>query len=195
MPLEVGMIKQVVPGNAHINTRFSRASDRRRGVEACRRTKIHHLGFAIPPAGDQASSLGWAGSSLGPLIYPGLFRRQLQDLWATLGSPSINTIPPRATRLQMIVNVGILRREDCTLERMAHVGGALATRVLDAWPTYYHVGMELHLPEPVPANSRRIGEDEEDAEECCVCFELLESGLAAWPGLCRPVKPANLHGR
>jgi len=130
-----------------------------------------------------ASSLGWAGSSLGPLIYPGLFRRQLQDLWTSLAAPAISTIPPRAARLQVIVDAGILRREDCTPERVAHMGVALAHRVLDAWPTYFHVVMELHLPEPVPANSRRIGDDdEEEAEECCVCFEVLESGLAAWPG-------------
>jgi hypothetical protein len=151
-------------------------------VEACRRTKLHRLRFAVPPAGDLASSLGLAGSSLGPLIYPGLFRRQLQELWASLAAPAISTIPPRAARLQVIVDAGILRLEDCTPERMAHMSGALATRMLDACPAYYHVGMELHLPEPVPANSRRIGEDDEEAEECCVCFELLESGLAAWPG-------------
>ncbi|PVH36332.1 hypothetical protein PAHAL_6G051700 [Panicum hallii] len=163
-------------------TRFSRPRGGRRGVEACRRTKLHRLRFAVPPAGDLASSLGLAGSSLGPLIYPGLFRRQLQELWASLAAPAISTIPPRAARLQVIVDAGILRLEDCTPERMAHMSGALATRMLDACPAYYHVGMELHLPEPVPANSRRIGEDDEEAEECCVCFELLESGLAAWPG-------------
>ena len=167
-------------------TRFSRPRGGLRGVEACRRTKLHRLRFAVPPAGDLASSLGLAASSLGPLIYPGLFRRQLQDLWTRLATPAaISAIPPRAARLQVIVDAGILRREDCTPERMAHMGGALAARALDAWPAYYHVGMELQLPEPVPpASSRRIGEDEEEeeAEECCVCFEVLESGLAAWPG-------------
>ncbi|OEL27351.1 hypothetical protein BAE44_0011632 [Dichanthelium oligosanthes] len=160
-------------------TRFSRTSGGRRGVEACRKTKLHRLRFAVPPAGDMVSSLAWAGSSLGPLIYPGLFRQQLQDLWTSLTAPAINTIPPRAARLQVIVDAGILRREDCTPERMAHMRGALATRMLDALPAYYHVGMELHLPEPVPAN-RMIAEGEE--EECCVCFEVMESGLAAWPG-------------
>lgn len=162
--------------------RFSRASGGRRGVEACRRTKLHRLRFAVPAAGDLASSLAWAGSSLGPLIYPGLYWRQLQDLWRSLAAPATNNvIPPRATRLQVIVDAGILRREDYTPERMTHVRAALATRVLDAWPARYHVGMELNLPEPVKPASGRVAEDED--EECCVCFELLaESGVAAWPG-------------
>nr|TKW08724.1 hypothetical protein SEVIR_6G042700v2 [Setaria viridis] len=161
-------------------TRFSRARGGQRGVEACRRTKLHRLRFAVPAAGDMESSLALAGSSLDPLIYPGLFRRQLQDLWTSLAAPATNTIPTRAARLQVVVDAGILRREDYTPERMAHVRGALATRVLDAWPAYYHVGMELHLPEPVPINGRIAGDEEE--EECCVCFEVLESGMAAWPG-------------
>jgi hypothetical protein len=164
-------------------TRFSRTRSGRGGVEACKRTKLHLLRFAVPPAaGDLASSLAWAGSSLGPLIYPGLFRQQLTDLWTSLllATPAANAIPPGVGRLQVIVDVGILRREDYTVERMAHIRGELVTQVLEPWPAYYHVVMELHLPEPVPAN-RRIA-DGEDEEECCVCFELLESGLAAWPG-------------
>jgi len=94
------------------------------------------------------------------------------------------------------VDAGILRREDCTPERMAHMGGALATRVPDAWPAYYHVGMELQLPEPVrrededgkdrdhdarPAKRRRVAATEAE-EECSLCLDPLESGLAAWPG-------------
>ncbi|OEL14984.1 hypothetical protein BAE44_0023996 [Dichanthelium oligosanthes] len=160
------------------------------------------LRFAVPSAADLASSLAWAGSSLCPLIYPGLFSQQLQDLWTSLAAPAINTIPPRSARVQVIVDAGILRREDCSPERMvlelilvmvpcvkesdvwreesestrlyqhmAHMRGALVTRMLDAWPAYYHVGMGLHLPEPVPGKMR-IAEDEEE-EKCCVCFELL----------------------
>nr|CAB3480162.1 unnamed protein product [Digitaria exilis] len=45
-------------------TRFSRTWSGRRGVEACRRTKLHWLRFAVPAAGDMASSLAWAGASL-----------------------------------------------------------------------------------------------------------------------------------
>jgi len=130
-----------------------------------------------------ASSLAWAGSSLGSLIYPGLFRQQLADLWTSLllATPAANAIPSGVGRLQVIVDVGILRREDYTLERMAHMRGELVSQVLEPWPAYSHVVMELHLPEPVPAN-RRITADDEEEEECCVCFEVLESGLAAWPG-------------
>ncbi|KAF8662412.1 hypothetical protein HU200_055992 [Digitaria exilis] len=163
-------------------TRFSTTT--RGGVEPCRRTKLHRLRFVVAHSGDMASSLAMAGSSLGPLIYPGLFRQQLHDLWKSLvAPPAMETIPPGATRLHVVVDAGILRREDYSPERMAHVHGALATRILDAWPPeYYHVGMELHLPEAVTA-SRRIGEgEEEEDDECCVSFELLKSGMAAWPG-------------
>ncbi|CAD6246865.1 unnamed protein product [Miscanthus lutarioriparius] len=164
-------------------TRFSRTRSGRRGVEACRRTKLHRLRFAVPrAAGDMASSLAWAGSSLGSLIYPGLFRQQLADLWTSLllATPAANAIPSGVGRLQVIVDVGILRREDYTVERMAHMRGELVSQVLEPWPLYYHVVMELHLPEPVPAN-RRIAAADDEEEECCVCFELMESGLAAWP--------------
>jgi hypothetical protein len=41
--------------------------------------------------------------------------------------------------------------------------------------------MELQLPEPVPAN-RGIADDDTKTE-CCVCFELLESRMAAWSGV------------
>jgi hypothetical protein len=169
-------------------TRFSGTrSGRRREVEAYRRTKLHRLRFAVPPAaGDLARSLAWAGSSLGPLIYPGLFRQQLADLWTSLllATPAANAVPPGVGRLQVIVDVGILRLEDYTVERMAHMRGELVSQVLEPWPVhYYHVDMELRLPEPVPGNRRRIAaDDEEEEEECCICFELLESGVAAWPG-------------
>ncbi|CAO2200657.1 unnamed protein product [Urochloa humidicola] len=177
-------------------TRFSRASSggRRGGVEACRRTKLHWLRFAVPPVGDMASSLAWAGASLSPLVYPALFRRELQDLWSTLAAPAAiaAAIPSKtAKRLQVVVDAGILRREDYTAERMDCVRGALEGIVGKPWPAdYYHVGVELRLPEPVvrreeddgggapPAKRRRIvGE-----EDCCVCLEQLERGLAAWPG-------------
>ncbi|KAL6659384.1 hypothetical protein ACP70R_003424 [Stipagrostis hirtigluma subsp. patula] len=177
-------------------TRFSRTWSGQRGVEACKRTKLHRLRFAVPPAGDMASSLAWAGSSLGPLIYPALFRRQLQDLWSSMAEPAIDAIPPRATHLQVTVDVGILRCEDHTPERMEHMRGDLEAAMSEAWPAgSYHVSKNLHLPEPVwrdiddgarPAKRRRVAEEEEEEDECPVCFEPLESGLAAWPG-CRHV--------
>ncbi|CAL5010474.1 unnamed protein product [Urochloa decumbens] len=182
-------------------TRFSRASSGGQPgcVEACRRTKRHWLRFAVPPAGNMASSLAWAGASLSPLVYPALFRSELQDLWSTLAVAG--AIPPQAKRLQVAVDAGILRREDYTAERMDCVRGALEDIMGEEWPAdYYHVGVELRLPEPVvrreehgggggeedggagarpPAKRRRMVAAE---EECCVCLDPLESGLAAWPG-------------
>jgi hypothetical protein len=80
------------------------------------------------------------------------------------------------------VDVGILRPQDYTVERMAHMHGELVSQVLEPWTAYYHVVMELNLAEPVPASKRIAAYYDDDDEECCVFFELLESGLAAWPG-------------
>ncbi|KAK3121129.1 hypothetical protein QOZ80_8BG0646590 [Eleusine coracana subsp. coracana] len=188
-------------------TRFSRTWSGRKGVEACRRTKLHRLHFNVPPGGDVAGSLAWAGAALGPLVYPALFRRQLQELWTTLLSLSAMSavVPPGATRLQVIVDAAILRREDYTEERMGHVRAALEAKMREEWPGYCHIGMDLHLPEPVmrrrrreedeqggeddvtPAVKRRkIIADDEEVEDCAVCFDTMERGLAAWPG-CRHV--------
>ncbi|GJN39546.1 hypothetical protein PR202_gb28671 [Eleusine coracana subsp. coracana] len=176
-------------------TRFSRTWSGRRGVEPCRRTKLHRLRFAVPRAGDVAAgSLAWAGAALGPLVYPALFRRQLQELWSTLLSPAMSAVPPGAARVQVIVDVGILRREDYTEERMDHMRGAMEAKMREEWPEYCHVGMELQLPELVPdgddtrtAKRRKVADEEETTEEeCAVCFDRLERGLAAWPG-CRHV--------
>ncbi|RLN03747.1 hypothetical protein C2845_PM13G04480 [Panicum miliaceum] len=140
-------------------TRFSRTWSGWRGVEACRRTKLHWLRFAVPPAGDMAGSLAWAGSSLSPLIYPGLFRRELRDLWSSLAAAATTTttIPPHAARLQLRLPEPV-RRE----------GGGGGD------------GDDAR-----PAKRRRVAtaEDEEE-EECALCLDPLESGLAAWPG-CR----------
>jgi hypothetical protein len=178
-------------------TRFSRTWSGRRGVEKCRRTKLHCLRFAVPPAGNMAGSLAWAGASLSPLIYPRLFRRELRDLWSNLAVAA--AIPPEAARVQVIVDVGILRREDHTAERMEDMRGALEATMGEPWPEYYHVVMELHLPEPVrrhednydggdeddgapPAAKRRRIIMAEEVDECSLCLDPLESGLAAWPG-------------
>lgn len=181
-------------------TRFSRTWSGRHGVEPCRRTKQHYLRFAVPAAGDVAGSLAWAGSALGPLVYPALFRRQLHELWSTLSTLAMKAVPPGAARIQVVVDVGILRREDYTEERMGHMPGAMESKMREAWPEFCHVGMDLHLPEPMPdageqggdtrtAKRRKVvaGDDEsQEEDECAVCFERLERGLAAWPG-CRHV--------
>jgi hypothetical protein len=175
-------------------TRFSRTWSGRRGVEACRQTKLHRLRFAVPPAGDVVGSLAWVGASLGSLIYPALFCRELQEVWTTILAAAPVNIPPRATRLQVMVDAGILRRDDYTAERMDHVRGALETEIQEAWPERCHVGMELNLPEPVPdgheeededarpTKRRKVADDADGEEnECSVCFFPLDRGLAAWP--------------
>jgi hypothetical protein len=186
-------------------THFWAASDGGDGLEVCGSTKLHQLRFVVPPAGDAASSLPWAGSSLAPLIYPAHQRKELQALWSRLVSEV--AVPPRATRVQVIADVGILRREDRTGRRMENVRAALEDMMDEdeAWPGY-HVAMELQLPEPVdlcvdeddeaaageehtccerPAKRRKIVA-EAAGEECSVCFELLESDLAVWPGCSLP---------
>ncbi|KAM0839166.1 hypothetical protein ACQ4PT_060487 [Festuca glaucescens] len=185
-------------------THFWAASDGGDGLEVCGSTKLHQLRFVVPHAGDAASSLPWAGSSLAPLIYPAHQRKELQALWSRLVSEV--AVPPRATRVQVIADVGILRREDRTRRRMESVRAALKDMMDEdeAWPGY-HVAMELQLPEPVdlcvdedeaadgeedtgckrPAKRRKVVA-EAAREECSVCFELLESDLAVWPGCSLP---------
>lgn len=173
------------------------------GVQVCRSTKLHELRFAVPPAGDAAGSLTWAGSSLAPLIYPAHHTKALQALWSRLVSQV--SVPPEATRVQVIADVGILRREDYTRRRMERVRAALEGMMAEPWPGY-HVAMELRLPEPVhvqcaadeaeaadgedtdcerPAKRRKVVA-EDAGQECAVCFELLESDLAVWPGCSLP---------
>jgi hypothetical protein len=183
-------------------THFWAASDGGDGVEVCGSTKLHQLRFVVPGAGDAASSLPWAGSSLAPLIYPAHQSKELQALWSRLLSEVV--VPPRATRVQVIVDVGILRREDRTPRRMESVRAALKGMMDkdEAWPGY-HVAMELQLPEPVLCVDEDEVADREDTEcerpakrrkaiaeaagkECCVCFELLERDLAVWPGCSLP---------
>ncbi|XBJ19116.1 hypothetical protein VPH35_010141 [Triticum aestivum] len=177
------------------------------GVEVCKSTKLHELRFAVPPAGDAAGSLMWAGSSLAPLIYPAHHTKALQALWSRLVSQV--SVPPEATRVHVIADVGILRREDYTRRRMERVRAALAGMMAEPWPGY-HVAMELRLPEPVhmqcadeaetvggedteyceecerPKKRRKIVTEEGAGQECPVCFEPLENDAAAWPGCSLP---------
>ncbi|PNT70966.1 hypothetical protein BRADI_2g20640v3 [Brachypodium distachyon] len=173
-----------------------------RGVKASGGAKLHELRFVVPDTGDAAGSLPWAGSSLAPLIYPVRHSRALQALWSRLVSTV--RVPPRAGRVQVLADVGILRRRDYTPRRMERVRARLERMMAAPWPGY-HVAMELQLPEPVllGANAEAAGDEEDDTDggrpakrrkvvadvagqECPVCFELLESGLAAWPGCSLP---------
>ncbi|KAM3193354.1 hypothetical protein ACQJBY_070138 [Aegilops geniculata] len=186
-------------------TTFSASSD---GKVARGRTKAHLLRF-IATGDHTARSLAWAGSSLVRLIYPGHFSEQLQELWSSLAAQV--SVLPRAARVEVFVDVGILlRRSDCTRERMEWMRHELERMVEEPWPVRF-TGMELHLPEPMrrdhdkdettvdddadtdagerPAKRRRVVAPGED---CPVCLQLLEGNdLAAWPGC---DKPHVFHG-
>ncbi|VAH20813.1 unnamed protein product [Triticum turgidum subsp. durum] len=181
-------------------THFSAVPD---GVEVCGSTKLHYLRFAVPAAASPAGSLRWAWSSLAPLIYPSCQSSELQALWPRMiSSDGSNGIPLKATRVKLIADVGILRREDYTQKRMSDVSTALQDMVEEPWPGY-HVGMELRLPEPVHVPCACADEaeaaDGEDTdcerpakrgkfveERCPICFELLKSDVAVWPGCLLP---------
>ncbi|KAL6630530.1 hypothetical protein ACP70R_028603 [Stipagrostis hirtigluma subsp. patula] len=182
-------------------TRFSRAwswSGGHCGADMRRsRPEEHHARFLVPSlAADPATSLRLAGASLASLVCHGRFRDQLHDLWSSLVAAAPVTVPPRATRVDVIVDVGILRRGDCTPERMAHMLMALpaVANKVDSWPALEEFDMELHLPAMVrlddddgarPTKRRRVA-----GEECPICYEVLEKGVAAWPGCCHV-----FHGR
>jgi hypothetical protein len=183
-------------------TRFSAASSSSDGsVEARGSTREHQLRF-IAAAGHGARSLDWAGASLAHLIYPSGSSKRLRELWTSLASQV--SLPPGAARIEVFVDVGILRRADSTEDSMDHMRAALEGMMEKPWPTRF-TGMELNLPEPVrcghddndtdgeqrPAKRRRVVATE-DEESCSVCYELLKGDdLAAWPGC---GKPHVLHG-
>ncbi|XP_047059148.1 uncharacterized protein LOC124665820 [Lolium rigidum] len=181
-------------------TRFSAASSSDGSMEARGSTREHQLRF-ITAAGHGARSLDWAGASLAHLIYPDGCSKRLRELWTSLASQV--SLPPGAVRIEVFVDVGILRRANST-DSMDHMRAALEDMMEKPWPTRF-TGMELNLPEPVrcghddndtdggqrPAKRRRVVATE-DEESCSVCYELLKGDdLAAWPGC---GKPHVLHG-
>ncbi|VAI91553.1 unnamed protein product [Triticum turgidum subsp. durum] len=186
---------------------FSASSD---GEVARGNTKAHLLRF-IATGDHTARSLAWAGSSLVRLIYPSDFREQLQELWSSLAAQV--SVLPRAARVEVFVDVGILRRSDCRPERVERMRAALERMAEKPWPGRF-TGMELHLPVPMrcghykdeanvedeaaiddthagerPAKRRRVVAAGED---CAICLQLLKGDdLAAWPGC---GKPHVFHG-
>ncbi|XP_037468995.1 uncharacterized protein LOC119341230 [Triticum dicoccoides] len=184
---------------------FSVSSD---GVVARGSSRAHLLRF-IATGDHTARSLAWAGSSLVRLIYPGDFSEQLQELWSSLASQV--SVLPRAARVEVFVDVGILlRRSDYTPERVEQMRPSPERMAEQTWPVRF-TGMELHLPEPMrrdhdkdetavdddddtdagerPAKQRRVVAAGED---CPVCLQLLEGNdLAAWSGC---DKPHVFHG-
>jgi hypothetical protein len=182
-------------------TRFSAASSSDGSVEARGSTREHQLRF-IAGAGHGARSLDWAGASLAHLIYPDGCSKRLRELWTSLASQV--SLPPGAVRIEVFVDVGILRQANSTEDSMDHMRAALEDMMEKPWPARF-TGMELNLPEPVrcghddndrdgeqrPAKRRRVVATE-DEESCSVCYELLKGDdLAAWPGCS---KPHVLHG-
>uniref|UniRef100_A0A0D9WTF3 RING-type E3 ubiquitin transferase n=1 Tax=Leersia perrieri TaxID=77586 RepID=A0A0D9WTF3_9ORYZ len=178
-------------------TRYSRTWSGRRGVEMSRRTKLNRLRFVVPStAGEVAGSIPWVGSSLPPLIYPYYFTDELRALWSALIGAAPVSIPPDSTRVEIAVDVGILRPHDHSPERMEAMRLELEAKKGAAW-IGHHVGVEMNLPEPVlgkrgagevdgdvdapPAKRMRVVE-EVAGEECSVCLDELETDLVAWPG-------------
>jgi hypothetical protein len=114
------------------------------------------------------------------------------------------SLPPGAARVDVFVDVGILRKASSTQASMDQMRAALEHMMEKPWPTRF-TGMELNLPEPVrcghddndtdgeqrPAKRRKVVATD-DEESCSVCYELLKGDdLAAWPGC---GKPHVLHG-
>ncbi|KAI4963993.1 hypothetical protein ZWY2020_008526 [Hordeum vulgare] len=194
---------------------FSVSSD---GVVARGSTEAHLL--RVVAAGEHsAGSRAWAGAALARLIYPGRVSEQLQELWSGLAA-QVSALP-RAARVEVFVDVGILQRSvfvhdgilrmsEYTPERVERMRPSLERIAEEPWPVRF-TGMELHLPEPM-----RRGHDKDEAtvndddgtdagerpakrrrvvaagEDCPVCLQLLEGDdLAAWPGC---VKPHVFHG-
>ncbi|CAN6275755.1 unnamed protein product [Urochloa humidicola] len=176
-------------------TRFLRApeggGDDNNGVDthvlgpklACVRFHLPAHPAAAAGGGPASSALELAGAALAPLIYPARFDAQLRAMWSAL----VTAWPvPRATattRVVVTVDAGILRHRDWTPARMRSMLAAVESL---AWESDAdrEVGAELLLPAPLaseddvrPAKRRRIaGED-----DCPICCEVLEQGLAAWP--------------
>ncbi|XP_052159526.1 uncharacterized protein LOC127777058 [Oryza glaberrima] len=152
-------------------TRYSGTWSGRKGVEVSRRTKLNRLRFVVSPAAGMASSLAWAGSSLAPLIYPYFFRRELLELWSSLimAAPA-SIVPPGATRVEVLVDVGILRPFDKRPDRMEYMRRELEAEAAAAWSwPGHHVGLDLNLPEPVLCDRGATAGE-------------LETDLVAWPG-------------
>ncbi|KAG2557993.1 hypothetical protein PVAP13_8NG105100 [Panicum virgatum] len=178
-------------------TRFSRArSGADNGVDMhVLGPKLARVRFHLPShataAADPASSLRLAGAALAPLVYPSRFSAQLRALWSGLVAMApVRTRPPGA-RIVVTADVGILRPGDRTPERMRSMHAALESLARErddgAAPrpaaAFGGAGTELHLPAPLAAEDEARPEKRRrvTGEDCPICYEALEQGLAAWP--------------
>ncbi|KAL6890247.1 hypothetical protein ACP4OV_009010 [Aristida adscensionis] len=144
--------------------------------------------FLVPSpaaAADPASSLRLAGASLASMVYPAGFYVPLQALWASLvaAAAAALVLPPRAARLVVTVDAAILRRRDRTPERMEFMRACLPelARDADADAGALSCGMDLLLPSPVRCDDEGTPPAKCSGEECAICYEALDGGLAAWP--------------
>ncbi|CAL4987781.1 unnamed protein product [Urochloa decumbens] len=145
-----------------------------------------HLPAHAAAAADPASSLHLAGAAVAPLLYPSRFSAQLQALWCHLVAAWAAPRATAAARLVVTVDAGILRPGDATPARMRSMAAALQSVATecDRQPAKaFDVGAELLLPAPLakeddvrPAKRRKVA-----GEDCPICCEVLEQGLAAWP--------------
>ncbi|KAG8074841.1 hypothetical protein GUJ93_ZPchr0006g41252 [Zizania palustris] len=135
-------------------------------------------------------------------MYPVFFVKELNELWSSLVASV--SIPPRATRVEVMVDVGNFRRGDDTPERMEYMRIELEASMQKPW-LGYHIGMELLLPEPVVRKRDRddgeVSQEEDGApplkrrrvvavvagDECPICLDELETDdLVAWSGCSMP---------
>ncbi|CAN6179573.1 unnamed protein product [Urochloa humidicola] len=146
------------------------------------RVRFRHL--PSHAAAEPASSLHLAGAAVAPLLYPARFRAQLRALWSGLVAMApVHALPRDRTRLKVAVDVGILRPGDRTAARMGSMFAAMESVACERLAVVFDAGAELRLPAPLaseddvrPAKRRRV-----TGEDCPICCEALEQGLAAWP--------------
>jgi hypothetical protein len=154
-------------------------------------TTAHRLRFVVPPAGDMARSLRWAGASLEALrVYPRRHRADLRHAWSVLLPQITPKISPGATSVEVLFHAFSLRDADNTAERRESLVALLEGGMEEEhWPgCKCHGNLEVHLPVPCGPESAALATE----ENCPVCWELLKGDdLATWPGCS---KPHMFHG-
>ncbi|KAL6890210.1 hypothetical protein ACP4OV_008973 [Aristida adscensionis] len=177
---------EIVVRYRHTSFRWRQGTDESDDVEMTMHPAVRFLvPFPAAAAADLASSLRLAGASLASIVYPAAFCEPLQALWASLAAVAAATVavPPRTARLVVTVDAAILRRRDRTPERMASMHESLPelARVADADAMALTCLEDLLLPAPVRCDDEGTPPAKSSGEECAICYEALDGGLAAWP--------------